>query len=143
MYPFASTQNATSTLYRRNHFLRSVGAELLALLFRSSPRELPKPVVQTSLGVVLSGLAVHILPILASVAIIAINLANLYCGRTLTGSILDPAINIALLQVNAKILELLIIASLTTIVIHSIRQEMLYGDGVPLGVVGGAFLFSS
>ncbi|MCJ1353162.1 MAG: hypothetical protein MMC33_003147 [Icmadophila ericetorum] len=143
MYLLKPNQSGKSTPYRRNHLLRSVGAELLALLFRSSPTESPKPVVQTSPGVVLSGPAVHILLILASIAIIAINLKNIYCGRTLTGSILDPAINIALLQVNAKIFELLVIASLTTIVAHRIRQEMLYGEGVPLGLVGGAFLFSS
>jgi len=139
-----SDQNSERTLCRRNHFLRSIGLELLTLIgFGSAPRELPKPAIQTSVGIVLSRSAIHILPILASVTIITINFKNVFLGRTLTESILDPAINIALLQVAAKIQELLILASLTTIVVHRIRERMLIGDGVPFGILGGAFLFSS
>ena len=130
--------------YRRNNFLRSVGLELLTLVgFGNAPRELPKPVIQTTISIILSRSAIHVLPIFVSITIITINLKHVYLGRTLTGSILDPAINIALLQVTAKIQELLIVASLTTIIVHTIREHMLASDGVPFGIVGGAFLFSS
>ena len=130
--------------YRRNNFIRSIGLELLTLIgFGHSVRELPKPVIETAIGTVLSRSVVHVLPILASITIITINLKNVFLGRTLTGSILNPAINIAFLQVAAKIQELLIIASLTTIVVHTIREQLLFRDGVPFGILGGAFLFSS
>ena len=49
----------------------------------------------------------------------------------------------ALLQVAAKMQEMLIDASLAALVIEVIRDDMLYGDGVPLGWIGGGFLFTS
>ena len=61
----------------------------------------------------------------------------------MTGLILSAPINTALLQLAAKIQELLIIASLTALVTHYLRKEMLSGQGVPLGMIGGGFLFSS
>ena len=144
MSPYRKHSTRGPVTYRRNNFVRSVGLELLVLLgFGHSGGELPKPVIQKSTSTVLSRSAIHILPVLGSITIITINLKNCFLGRTLTGSILDPAINIALLQVAAKIQELLIIASLTTIVVHTIREHMLFKDGVPFGIIGGAFLFSS
>jgi hypothetical protein len=133
-----------SKVYRSNHLFRSIGLEVLTLdCFRSPKREVPKPVFRTSVKTALSNLAVHLLPILASITVVTLNLKTIYLGETLTGSTQSAAINIAMLQVTAKLVDLLIISSLASILAHTIRKEMALGNGVPLGAIGGAFMFSS
>ena len=128
------------TRYERNHLFRSLGLELLTLLnFGSPAKEVPNPVYRTSLKAALSNSAIHILPILASLTTVILNLKTVYLGRTLTGQIRSAAVSIAMLQVTAKLVELLIIASLTNIVRHTTRKELVLGNGVPLGAIGGAF----
>ena len=130
--------------HKRNYFIRSLGLELPTLLrFGSLANETPKPVYRSSIRSVLSESAVHILPILASLTIVTLNLKTIYLGRTLTGEITSAAVNIAILQVTSKLVELLTIASLTNVVIHTIRNEMVLGDGVPFGAISGVFMFSS
>ena len=129
---------------RRNPFLRSIGFEIPFIFSQNSnlPEE-PKIVIHTSRRLALARSSVHIIPIAVSITIIYLNLVPLYLGRTLPGSIIDPPTNIALLQVAAKTQELLIVASMTTIVIHVIRQELCSGAGVPLGMIGGGFMFTA
>ncbi|MCJ1378917.1 hypothetical protein MMC17_002016 [Xylographa soralifera] len=135
---------AKTKIHKRNYLFRAVGLELPTLIHFGSPtREVPKPVFRKSLKAALSNSAIHVLPILASLTAVTLNLKTIYVGRTLTGQIESAAINIAMLQGTAKLVELLIVASLTTIVVHTIRTEMVLGDGVPLGAIGGAFMFSS
>jgi len=127
--------------------LRSVGLQLLGKIpcFRpneDSKTEKPKLVIQSSLATVLARLGVHFLPVMTSVTIIGLNLGNLYLGRTIPGTVLDNNITIAILQVLAKMQELLIIASLATIVFANIRDQILSGDGVPLGFLCSGFMFS-
>lgn len=50
--------------------------------------------------------------------------------------------NIALLQIGAKIQELLIVASLTTIIFQLTRDELLFGDGIPLGLIAAGVDFT-
>ena len=50
-------------------------------------------------------------------------------------------INLALLQIAAKVQELLIVASTSTIVFDLTRTELLSGNGVPLGLIGSGFSF--
>ena len=85
---------------------------------------------------------VHILPILVSSAIIAINLKQLFIGINFKGPIQSETINIAFLQTAAKVQELLIIASLTTIVFQLTRDELIYGEGLPLGLVSAGADFT-
>ena len=120
-----------------NHFLRAVGLELLSLLQIKTKRsrgegELAKPVIQKSLSIALTRCCVHILPILVSITIISLNLGHLFLGSTIPGFILDNSITIAIFQVLAKLQELLIIASLATLVFEVVRDLMIFGDGVPL-----------
>lgn len=110
--------------------------------FDPAASEQPKAVFQSSRMLVLASSAVHFLPISVSTVLISLNLSGSYLGRTLPGSIIDPAINLALLQIAAKIHELLIVASVTTVVLHFIRKELVHGDGLPLGMLMGAFMFS-
>ena len=127
----------------RNYFFRGVGIELLSLLrYGQSPLEAPKSVVQESLWLALCGCCVHFLPVATSITMIYLNLSHMYVGF-MTGSILSIAVNTALLQLAAKLQELLIVASLSNIVTHHIRKQLMFGDGVPLGTIGGGFMFSS
>jgi hypothetical protein len=41
----------------------------------------------------------------------------------------------ALLQIAAKTQKLLIVASLTTVVVHRLRHDLIDGEGVPFGLV--------
>lgn len=50
--------------------------------------------------------------------------------------------NIALLQIGATIQELLIVASLTTIIFQLTRDELLFGDGIPLGLLAAGVDFT-
>jgi hypothetical protein len=84
-----------------------------------------------------------LLPALASVAIIAINLHHMFLGRSFPGLITRDSVNNALLQLAAKIQELLVVASMATVVLDALRHEMLSGEGVPLGMIPGGFLFAS
>ncbi|KAI4214291.1 MAG: hypothetical protein LQ351_003044 [Letrouitia transgressa] len=79
---------------------------------------------------------------LVSAAIVAANFRQLYIGIDFTSSIGSETINIALLQTAAKLQELLIIASLATIVFQLVRDELIYGDGLPLGLVGAGLDFT-
>ena len=138
----ANTQ--VHTRYKRNYLFRSLGLELPTVLRLGSPaKQEPKPVYRVSLKAALSNSAIHILPILASLTAVILNLKTIYLGRTLTGQIRSAAVNIAMLQVTAKLVELLIVASLTNIVGHRLRKEMVMGDGVPLRAISGTFMFSS
>jgi hypothetical protein len=129
---------------RRNPFLRSIGFEIPFIFGHNRKHpEIPKSVIQTSRRLALARASVHIIPSAVSINIICLNLFHLYLGRTLPGSINDPSVNSALLQVAAKIQELLIVASMTTIVTRIIRQELCSGASVPLGIIGGGFMFTT
>jgi hypothetical protein len=128
----------------RNPFLRSVGLDLPFILgFGRGDEEPPKAVIRRSRGLAFCRCAVHILPVCVSATIITLNLYHYYAGRTLTGSILNVSINIALLQIAAKAQEMLIIGSVSSMVIDVIRTELINGEGVALGTISGGFMFTS
>ncbi|TPX13527.1 uncharacterized protein E0L32_005998 [Thyridium curvatum] len=56
-----------------------------------------------------------------------------FIGRDLEGPLNMDGVKMGLLQVAAKMQELLIIASLTTVILHVLRAQLASGDGVPLG----------
>lgn len=68
---------------------------------------------------------------------------NIYIGSRLKSEIESENSNLLLLQIAAKLQELLIIASLTTIIVHVARTELVFGDGLPLGLIGSGLLFSN
>ncbi|CAF9908483.1 MAG: hypothetical protein GOMPHAMPRED_006176 [Gomphillus americanus] len=131
-----------SSRYTRNNFIKALGLEIIFLL-RSGRSELPKPVYNSSLKTAIARSAIHWIPVSVSVVLITINLSHLFLGRQYTGVIIAQPFNAFLLQVAAKLHEMTIIASLTAVILHVIRRELLHGPGVPLGAIGGGFLFSS
>ncbi|RMJ19459.1 hypothetical protein CDV36_000883 [Fusarium kuroshium] len=85
----------------------------------------PQSQSSTTAGSAFARLGVHILPILTSVTIISLNLGGLYLGRgILPGPVIDLSITSAMLQVVAKLQELLIVASLTSVVFNTIRDQL-------------------
>lgn len=128
--------------FRRHEFWKAIGLEAISLLWSTDPEQ-PKPVYSSSLKTALARSTIHIIPMSVSVMLIALNFGHLLIGKEYTGFILSQPINIALLQLAAKLHEITIVASLTAVVLHFVRRELLFGPGVPLGAVGGAFLFSS
>ncbi|RSL60981.1 hypothetical protein CEP54_006452 [Fusarium duplospermum] len=133
-----------------HHFLRATGLRGFERLFYKLfgqvawlDCEPPKPIFYNSRGSVFARLGVHLLPILTSVTIISLNLGGLYHGRdTLPGPAIDFSITSAMLQVVAKLQELLIVASLTSIVFSVIRDQLVSTMGVPLGLLFVGFMFS-
>ncbi|KAL8879309.1 MAG: hypothetical protein Q9198_003054 [Flavoplaca austrocitrina] len=139
-----------STFSRVGHnigpIFRSVGLDLYNVLIRSKihriPAEPKKAVIESSRWLALSRCTVHIIPALFSIALVALNLKGFYIGHSLQGLIVDDDTNLALLQVAAKVHELLITASTGAILFDSLRHELMYGDGVPLGLVGAGSAFT-
>ena len=104
-------------------------------------REQKKIAISTSRWTALSRCSVHILPTLVSTVIIAVNFRQVYIGIDFRKGASSETVNIALLLTAAKLQELLIIASLVTVVFQRLRDELIYSNGVSLGLVGGGLDF--
>ncbi|KAL8840142.1 MAG: hypothetical protein Q9176_003990, partial [Flavoplaca citrina] len=123
-----------STFSRVGHnigpIFRSVGLDLYNVLLRSkihrTPAEPKKAVIERSRWLALSRCTVHIIPALFSIALVALNLKGYYIGPSLEGLIVDDVTNLALLQVAAKVQELLITASTGAILFDILRNELMY-----------------
>lgn len=102
-----------------------------------------KKIIQTSIWVALRRCLVHLLPLTASVTILTLNAKGYYIGADFSNSIHSETINLLLLQIAAKAQELFVVASLTTIIFHIARQELLFGGGLPLGLIGSGLLFGN
>jgi hypothetical protein len=103
--------------------------------------ESKKKVIETSFWIALRRCAVHFVPVALSLVIITLNVKGYYIGACFASSIHSETINLLLLQVAAKAQELLVVASLATIIFHLARQ-LLFGNGLPLGLIGSGLLFS-
>lgn len=123
------------------YLLRALGFELLnSLCRRCSGIEYPKPVVRRSRWIALSRCAIHFLPTIVFLFLIPLNFNAFYIGpgfsaRTSTG------VYLVLFQIGAKILEIASVASLTTVLLHVLRHDLMQ-DGVPLAFVGSVVFFS-
>lgn len=123
------------------YLLRALGFEILNTIFRSSgAEEQPKPVFRRSRWIALSRCMIHILPCAIFGFLIPLNYRAIYLGLGFSRTRPDE-LYLALFQVAAKVVELVCVASLTTVVLHVLRHELV-GDGVPLGFVGSGIFFS-
>lgn len=110
---------------------------------RQHRAEQKKVVVSSSRWLAVSRCGVHVLSILVSTVIIALNLNKDFIGIDFQGLIHSETLNnSAFLQIVAKVQELLIVVSLSTILFHLIRDELLYGEGISLGMLGTDLDFS-
>ncbi|KAK6347662.1 hypothetical protein TWF718_005501 [Orbilia javanica] len=90
-------------------------------------------------------LGVHILPFFATITIIWLNGVNYYIGGNLAASSNEETDKAYLnvLQVAAKAQELLVLASLGTMVADYVRYHACVGDGVPFAALTASFSFTS
>ena len=123
------------------YLLRALGFELLNTFLR--PRieaELPKPVLRRSRWIALSRCAIHLIPCGVFSFLIYLNSNAIYLGPGFSYTRSD-GLYLAFFQVAAKLLELACVASLTTVVLHVLRHDLIR-DGVPFGFVGSGLFFS-
>ncbi|RFN53302.1 hypothetical protein FIE12Z_2452 [Fusarium flagelliforme] len=120
--------------------LRAVGLGLTTI---TKGPEQPKKLFTISRRVALARCGVHILPSFVSLILITINLLGYFIGGELQGSQNRDSIKLGTLQIVAKIQELLVVASLSTVIFHVLRSELVFGPGLPLGLLGAGFKFTS
>ncbi|QIX01993.1 hypothetical protein AMS68_007510 [Peltaster fructicola] len=86
---------------------------------------------------------IHWLPVSVAVTLVFLNIWQYYIGGELAGPEGQDAQKLAALQFAAKLHELLMLASLSTIVFAYIRYQMAFGDGVTIGMVFAGQQFQS
>lgn len=140
------SQNQNNRSYRLI-FLWAVGLNVLNDLWlhirgRGPKQEPKKPIIQKSRWKALQRCAVHILPATISLLLVPLHMKHYYMGKELNGVPNSTSLYMALLQVAAKTQELLIVASLATVIVHQLRSDLLSGPGVPFGLIGATSQFS-
>ncbi|KLU87925.1 hypothetical protein MAPG_06915 [Magnaporthiopsis poae ATCC 64411] len=114
--------------------LKSWGLHSLWIVIRRTSSAQNHVVIFKHRGVALLAAVVHILPLAGSVAIAWLLRRDRWIGATL-----DPNLNLVI-QIAAKVLELLIMASLSAMIFTFVRSEVALGKGAPLAayLAGGA-----
>ncbi|GKZ89920.1 hypothetical protein AnigIFM63604_007279 [Aspergillus niger] len=77
----------------------------------------------------------HVVPVSAAFALIMLNSTGYYIGGELSGTSGQDAEKLAALTFAAKLHELLMLASLGSILITYIRRELAFGEGLPFGAI--------
>ncbi|KAF2234724.1 hypothetical protein EV356DRAFT_566891 [Viridothelium virens] len=122
------------------HFLRSVGLNAFNRTHSRSIQDTHMTVFVYSRWVALQICMVHLLPCLVSITVITLNVEGFFVGATVGSS--KNGLNLVLLQVVAKLQEILIVASMATLIFHVMRLKLLRKDGINFGLLGGGFMFS-
>lgn len=120
--------------------IRSVGLGISTI---TKGKEGAKVLFVDSWKVALARCGVHILPAAVSIVLVAVNLVGFFIGAELQGPGDQDDIKLGALQICAKVQELLVVASLSMVVFHVLRNELVFGSGLPLGLVGAGFSFTS
>ncbi|KAH6892453.1 hypothetical protein B0T10DRAFT_605187 [Thelonectria olida] len=128
-------------LDRFSTLLRSVGLGILTHFSRDR-EEPPKVLISTSWKQALARSAIHVLPASVSITLMAVNIQGYFIGSELQGHQNQDALKLGLLQVAAKTQELLIVSSLAAVIFHVLRAELMFGQGLPLGLVVSGWSFT-
>jgi hypothetical protein len=104
--------------------------------------EEPKKVLSASTKHIIARNVIHIFPLSALAGILWLNCGRYFIGPTFIQNPEKDGVFMVSIQVCAKLLELLCVASLAAIVLQALRHELL-GDGIPLGLLGSGIWFSS
>jgi hypothetical protein len=78
---------------------------------------------------------IHLIPVSAAIALLALNTAEYYVGGELSGARGQDDQKLGALQFAAKFHEALMLASLGAIVFGYIRKELIFGEDIPFGAV--------
>ncbi|CVL12367.1 uncharacterized protein FPRN_07121 [Fusarium proliferatum] len=120
---------------------RMLGLKKVTFLGSNDP-EPPKVLMDSSRSRAIARCAIHIIPAFLSIALITLNCVGFFAGNELQGLKDEDELKLGLLQVAAKLQELLIVASVGSIIFHLIRSELVFGDGMVLGLLVSGFSFS-
>lgn len=114
----------------------------------SSTGELPKLAIRRGLRGNWSKVLPHLAAICVTVAVVQLSFRDVYWmdlvppeQQILPGLTQAGALNF--LQLAAKLHELLILASLSSLVLHAVQAHLMGGSGLPLGLVSNAFELGS
>lgn len=121
--------------------LRTFGLKVVIFLGGNDP-EPPKVLIDSSRRLAIARCAIHIIPAFLSIALITPNCIGFFTGNELQGLKGQDELKLGLLQVAAKLQELLIVASVGSVVFHLIRSELVFGDGMTLGLLVSGLLVS-
>ena len=123
------------------YFLRALGFEIINTLFRRwTADESSKPALRRSRWIALSRCAIHILPFSVFLFLLPLNFSAMYLGPGFSAR-WSNGLYLVLFQIGAKLLEIVCVASLTTVVLHVLRHDLVR-NGVPLGLLGSGVFFS-
>ncbi|KAF5008354.1 hypothetical protein FDECE_5397 [Fusarium decemcellulare] len=122
--------------------LRIHGLAALTFRRRINKEEQPKVLLRSSLWVALARCTIHIIPAFVSIGLVIINWRGYFIGNELQGSKNQDDMKMGLLQVAAKTQELLIVASVGSIIFHILRSELVFGEGIPLGLLASGWNFA-
>lgn len=118
---------------------RTLRLRLLKLLFASrwdaGFKEESKTAINRSRFYAAIRCTVHFAPVTAALALVVLNSAQYYVGGELAGPVGQDDQKLNALQFAAKLHELLMLASLATIVFTYIRRELIFGEGIPYGAL--------
>lgn len=78
---------------------------------------------------------IYVVPLAAALCILVLNATGYYIGGELSGISGQDFEKLAALQFAAKVHELLMLASLTSLLISHVRRELAFGSGIPFGTL--------
>ena len=85
--------------------------------------------------------SIHIIPIVAAMVLVILNWRGYYIGGELAGAVGQDDAKFIALQFAAKLHELTISASLTTVILSYIRHELIEDTGLPFGAIVAGLQF--
>ncbi|KAF4966350.1 hypothetical protein FSARC_5978 [Fusarium sarcochroum] len=121
--------------------LRNLSFGIITFL-RGDKDEPPKVLINSSIRLAMARCAIHIVPAFLSIALVTLNCIGFFIGNELQGPKGQDDLKMGLLQIAAKIQELLIVGSVGSVIFHVLRSELIFGDGMPLGLLVSGFSFS-
>ncbi|CVK83994.1 uncharacterized protein FPRN_01774 [Fusarium proliferatum] len=124
-------------------FFRTIGLKVVTFLLKFNREEKPKVLIRKSRRVAIARCAVHVIPALLTIGLSGVNFVGFFIGGELQGKQNDDAFKLGLLQIATKVQELLIVASIGTVIFHCLRSEVMFGPGLPLGLLVSGYSFSS
>ena len=125
--------------------LRSLSLGILWDTIRECTKETSKQAIRTNRAIALLTLFIHLVPTGAAIALAILNFRELYIGGELAGPSGNyDNIKLSGLQFAAKLHELLMQASLSVVILATVRHGLVSeGHGVPFGAIFGSLQFTN
>ena len=106
-----------------------------------SVEELKKIAIRKDLWMACLACSIHIIPVVAALVLVILNWRGYYIGSELAGAVGEDDAKFIGLQFAAKLHELTISASLTTVILSYIRHELMMDSGLPFGAIVAGLQF--